>query len=310
MQPGHIPHEIIEAVAGGLAGRVQVNAVEPLHDVHMVRDLKVRHHRLAKALQFHVFAVVPAHGHAVVNDVGDDHHPLLDLRLELILLLLQGGQVVGQGGYLGLGGLGLFLLALGQQAADLLGKGLALVAQAVRLLAGFPVFLVQGHHLVHQGQLLILKLFADVFLDPLGVVAQQIDVQHGCVSSSMFFPVSPGKRKSPRPCLGRWTRVATRLAALRGTRPLMRRKGAPPADSSPTPGGMEPPFRPPPRTFRRLSYASKTDCFPLLRELCTVGIIHPDAAVWQALRRKTPEHPPKNSRTAIAGRNGAPPGCP
>ena len=61
----------------------------------------------------------------------------------------------------------------------------------------------------------------------------------------------------------------------------MRRKGAPPADSSPAPGGMEPPFRPPPRTIRRLSYASKTDCFPLLRELCTPDIIHPPAHLWQ-----------------------------
>lgn len=115
-----------------------------------------------------------------------------------ILLLLQGGQVVGQGGYLGLGASASSFWPLASRPADLLGKGLALVAQAVRLLAGFPVFLVQGYHLVHQGQLLILELFADVFLDPLGVVAQQIDVQHGYVSSSMVFSLfRREKRKSP-----------------------------------------------------------------------------------------------------------------
>ena len=99
-----------------------------------------------------------------------------------------------------------------QQTADLLGKRLALIAQRVRLLTGLAVFLVQRHDLVHQHQLLILELLANVLLYLFGVVAEQIDVQHGKILLNIVR--ASGKRKSPRPCLGRWTRVATRLAVL------------------------------------------------------------------------------------------------
>ena len=219
--------------------------------------------------------------------------------------MLQGRPGRRQGGYLGLGGLGLFLLALGQQAARSAWKGsCAGCAGRPACWAGFPVFLGPGLPPRPPGQLLILELFANVFLDPLGVVAQQIDVSMVTYPPLCFFPVSPGKKKKPPvPAWGRWTRVATRLAASRRTRPLMRRKGAPPADSSPAPGGMEPPFRPPPRTIRRLSYASKTDCFPLLRELCTPDIIHPPAHLWQG--GKAP-NPPRLKKTEAAVSPAAP----
>ena len=51
VQPGNIAHQVIEAVTGHLAGSVQINTVKTLHNVRMVRHLKVRHHRLPKALQ-------------------------------------------------------------------------------------------------------------------------------------------------------------------------------------------------------------------------------------------------------------------
>ena len=262
VQTSHIAHQIIEAVAGGLAGRVQINAVQPLHDVHMIGHLKIRHLRLAEALQLHILAVVLANRHAVVNDVRDDHHALLDLALQLLFLFLQSSQIVRQRGNLRLGGLGLVLLTLGQQTADLLGKRLALIAQRVRLLTGLAVFLVQRHDLVHQHQLLILELLANVLLYLLGVVAEQIDVQHGKILLLLF--VRREKEKAPVPAWDDGLALPPGLPCFKKTQPLKRCKGAHPQTHRLPHGGMEPPPRPPSRTCPTALFAPRTDSFPLV----------------------------------------------
>ena len=71
MEPGNIPHEVVEAVAGDPAGSVHVDAVEGLHDLGVVGDLKVGDHRLTEALDFHIAAVVRADGDGGINDIGD-----------------------------------------------------------------------------------------------------------------------------------------------------------------------------------------------------------------------------------------------
>ena len=71
MEPGNIPHEVVEAVAGDPAGSVHVDAVEGLHDLGVVGDLKVGDHRLTEALDFHIVAVVRADRDGGINDIGD-----------------------------------------------------------------------------------------------------------------------------------------------------------------------------------------------------------------------------------------------
>ena len=58
MDAGDVPHEIVKAVAGHTACGVHVDAVEGLHDLGVVGDLKVGDHRLTEALDFHIVAVV------------------------------------------------------------------------------------------------------------------------------------------------------------------------------------------------------------------------------------------------------------
>ena len=149
----------------------------------MVGDLKVGGLGLTEALDLHVGGVVGADGHGGVDDVGDLEHDVADLGGQLGLLGLQLGQPVGVGLHLGLGGLGLGQLAgvlfgLAHQHAHLLGQGVALGPQVVGLVHRGAVLLVQRQHLVHQGQLGVLKLLLDVLLDGFGILPDKFHIQH------------------------------------------------------------------------------------------------------------------------------------
>src|SRR5699024_599149 len=51
-----IAHQIVEAVSSYSSGALQVDAVEALHDLCMVRNLKVRNYRLTEFLDLYVLA--------------------------------------------------------------------------------------------------------------------------------------------------------------------------------------------------------------------------------------------------------------
>ena len=87
-------------------------------------------------------------------------------------------KLVRQLGHLRLGRLGLLLLALLHQAADLLGEHLALVAQGVGLLHGVAVLAVQVDDLVHQIQLVILELLLHILAHDVRRLAEHVDIQH------------------------------------------------------------------------------------------------------------------------------------
>ena len=179
MEPGDVAAQVVEPVAADLVpGRVQLDAVELLHDVRVVGDGIVGHQGLPEALDLHVLGVVLADGHGGVDDLGDHQHALADLPLELHLTLVQGGHLVSHGGDLLLGGLRLVPLALAHEHADPLADHVPLVAEVVAAGHRLPILLIEGDHLVHQGELLVLKLLLDVLPDQVGVRAQQLDVDH------------------------------------------------------------------------------------------------------------------------------------
>ena len=76
VQPCNVTHEIIEPITGHPSCSVQIDSVKALHDLRMVRDLKIRNHRLAKTLHLHVLTVILANGNAGIYDIGDRHHDL------------------------------------------------------------------------------------------------------------------------------------------------------------------------------------------------------------------------------------------
>ncbi len=129
MQTGDISHQIIKAIAAGFSGAVQIHTAEPFHNIHMVRNLKIRDLRLSKTFYLYIFAVVLADRNRVVNNIGNDQHPFADLALQLCFLGLEFLQLGSNAGHQPLGLLRFFLFPLGHQRADLLAGYVALVAQ-------------------------------------------------------------------------------------------------------------------------------------------------------------------------------------
>ena len=158
----------------------------------MVGDLKVGGDRLAEPLHLHVGGVVGADGDGGVDDVGDEEHDFADLLGQLGLLLLQLGQPVGVGLYLGLGLLGLgqlggVLLGLAHEHPHLLAQGVPGGPEVVGLGHSGPVLGVQSQHLVHQGELLVLEFLLNVFLHSLRVLPDESNVKHGIFSPSIII---------------------------------------------------------------------------------------------------------------------------
>ena len=94
------------------------------------------------------------------------------LRISALHLL----QLAGDGLHLLFHLLGLVLLALAHQLANLLADGVALLAQLVATALRGAELGVQLQNLVHQGQLLVLEFLLDVLLYQLRVGADKLDV--------------------------------------------------------------------------------------------------------------------------------------
>ena len=187
VEPGNIAHQVIEAVAGDPTGGIHIHAVEALHDLSVIGDLVIGHHRLAEALHLYVGAVIRANRDGGINDIGDGQHNVADLLGVLLLQLLQLCQPVSLGLDLGLDGLcflqlGGVFLGLTHQHADLLGKGVALGPDVTGLGDGSTVLAVQLQHLIHQGELCVLELLPDVLLDNLRILSDKLDIEHGFLS--------------------------------------------------------------------------------------------------------------------------------
>ena len=144
----------------------------------MVRHLKIRYNRLAKTLQFDVFAVILANGNRRIDDVRDNKHPLADFSGELVLFGFQRGKLLRHGADLALGGLRFLFFALRHLLANLFANGIALAAEIVAAGFGFTEFAVKRNNLVHQRKLVLLEFFADIFLNRFRFIAQEFYVQH------------------------------------------------------------------------------------------------------------------------------------
>ena len=126
-------------------------------------------------------AVIGTDRHAGVDHLRDGVHNFLNFCLQLVLFGFQLLQAVRLRGdllldFLGLGGLGGVLFGLAHQHTDLLGQLVAVGAQVAGLTDGGAVLGIQTDDLIHQRQLAVLELFADVLLDKLRVFADKTNV--------------------------------------------------------------------------------------------------------------------------------------
>ena len=195
VQAGNVTQQIIKAISGNPSRGIQVDAVEALHDIHMIGDLKVRHNRLTEALHFHVAGVVRTQGHGIINHLGNHQHPLVNLVLQLVLQLFQLCQPGGLVGdlflhRLRLRQLGRILLGLSHQHADLLAELVPVRPELVCLRNGGAALGVQINDLIYQRQLGVLKLLFDVLFYSLGIFPDKLDIQHLVNSPCSFDFIS------------------------------------------------------------------------------------------------------------------------
>ena len=188
MEPGDVTAEIVKAVSAGFPGTVDVDAVELFHDIHMIGDFKLRYKGIPEALHLHIFAVIPADGHCIVNDVGDHQHNLTDPCLQVVFHRLRFAQFLCELRNLRLPGFRFLLLSFCHQPADRLADGFSLVPQCIALDFRLTILPVQFHNLVHQGELFILEFLLDIFLHQFRICPDQLHIDHDFLSCIEFVP--------------------------------------------------------------------------------------------------------------------------
>ena len=157
-----VAHQIIKSVSGNLSCCVQIDSVEGLHNVGVIRDFKIRYNRLAETLCFYVLAVIFSDRYGRIDDVRDDHHDLFDF---FFYFFFSCGKSLDAGTvncYLFLYFLSLFSLALTHQCADLFGDFVSLRAKCFYFLFDVTVFFIQLDDFINQLQFLILEFISDI----------------------------------------------------------------------------------------------------------------------------------------------------
>ena len=131
MKSRDIAHQIIETITGYLSCRIEINTVKTVHNVCMVRDLKIRNHRLTEFLNLHIAGIIRSDRYRRINDIRDHHHILCDLLCIGLFLLLELGQTLCELSYLCLYSFCFLLLSFLHQSTNLLGQLVSLGTQVI-----------------------------------------------------------------------------------------------------------------------------------------------------------------------------------
>jgi len=158
----NVAHQIIESVSCNFSCCIQIDSVEGLHNVGVIRDFKIRYNRLAEALCFYVLAVIFSDRYGRIDDVRDHHHDLLDFFFYFFFSCRKSLDAGTVNSYLFLYFLSLFSLALAHQCADLFGDFVSFCTKCLYFLFDVTVFFVQLDDFINQLQFLILEFISDI----------------------------------------------------------------------------------------------------------------------------------------------------
>ena len=191
MKTCNISQQIIEPAAGNAACGIQIDSVKALHNIRVIGNRIVRHFGLTKALYLNIIAVIRAKRHGGIDDIGDHQHDLMDLRSQLIFLFLQLSQPVSVSLDLCLDLFGLFqltgiLLGHAHELTDLLRQRVACSTKLLCLRNGCTILSVQCNYLIHQRELLILKLLFNIFFYNVRIFPDKLNVKHVFPPRNLF----------------------------------------------------------------------------------------------------------------------------
>ncbi len=175
LESGPHPFEHVEAGAGELHPPLEVNDVQGRAQVPVGQRLKVELFGLAPGAHHHVFALVAAHGHALVGHVGHLEHGLVQLLFHLAHLVVQLFDALADLPHLLDEGLTPVTVL---HLPDLFGDRVAPGPQGLHLGEQFPPLLVQAQYLINGGCRIQLH---QSFLDQIRVFADESQIQHCAV---------------------------------------------------------------------------------------------------------------------------------
>ena len=162
MDPSNVAHKIIKTIACHSAGRIHVNAVKAFHNLCMIGDLKIRHHRITEFLDLHIFTVILTNRNRRIDNIGDHHHDLLDLLFHFVFFCSKGIHAVCLSRNLLFDLFCFFFLSLSHHGTDLLGQFVSVGTKSLYFVFDLTVLLIQLHHFIYKSQFFILKLIFDI----------------------------------------------------------------------------------------------------------------------------------------------------
>ncbi len=176
MEPCNITHKVVETIARNSAGSLHINAVESLHNIGVIRNLKIRNERFAESLNLNIFAVILADGNRLVNDVRYHHHTLCNLCTEFCFTLGKLVKFLRLSGNLLFNFFCLVSLALCHQSTDLLRNLVSVCSEFIRSCNNFSAFIVKFDYLVNERKFFILKFFLYIFLYDFRIFSYKFNV--------------------------------------------------------------------------------------------------------------------------------------
>ena len=162
MKSCDISHQVVKTVSRNFSGAVQIQTVKAFHNIRMIRNLKIRHCRLAVSLNFYILTVIFSNRNRRINDVWNGHHDFFNLFFYFFFLSGKFLYSLGVGSYFFLRLFSLFLFSFFHQAADHFRNFISFCSQAFYFLFDLSVLLIQIDDLVYKGKFTVLEFIPDI----------------------------------------------------------------------------------------------------------------------------------------------------
>ena len=176
MQSCNISHQIIKSVSGYFSGAVQIDSVKPLHNICVIRNLKLRYNRLSKPLDFYIFTVIFSDRNRWIDDIRNRHHDLFDLFFYFFFFFGKSFHTVCALANLFLHLFRFFLFPLCHTCTDLFGSFIFLRTKRFYFLFDLAVSHIQFQYFIDKRKFLILKLISDILLYHLWIRSYKFNI--------------------------------------------------------------------------------------------------------------------------------------
>ena len=171
-----VAHQIIETITCYFSCTVQIQTIERFHDFCMIRNFKIRNHRLTETFDLYVLAVVFSNRNRRIDDVRDCHHDRFDLFFYFFFSCRQFiDSCTGSCNFF-LHFFCFFFFTLCHQRTDLFADFVFICTQGFYFLFNISVFLIQSDDFIYHRDFLILEFFTNIFFYHIRIFPDKLDI--------------------------------------------------------------------------------------------------------------------------------------